>query len=55
MGGKIQTFKSAGLFNKSMKKIKIKEEEFNLEDKDVALILAIQKLTEEIGAMRLRN
>ena len=34
--------------NKSMKKVKVKEQEFELEDKDTALILAIQELTGQI-------
>jgi len=35
-------------------KVKIKEKEFELEDKDAALILAINNLAEKIGALRLR-
>lgn len=31
-----------------MKKVKIRNEEFDLEDKDAALILAIQELTVQI-------
>lgn len=36
-------------------KVKIKDIEFDLEDKDAAFVLAIQKLTEEIGALRLHG
>ena len=32
-----------------MKELKIKDEKFELEDKDVALILAIQELTQQIS------
>lgn len=35
-----------------MKKVKIKEEEFNLEDKDAALVKAILQLTETIEKLR---
>jgi len=34
-----------------MKKVKLKGEEIELEDKDAALILAIQELTAMIGRM----
>lgn len=35
-----------------MKEVKIREESFNLEDKDAALILAIQELTLQLGKLR---
>ena len=35
--------------------IKVKDKEFNLEDKDEALILAIQELTDAIERARLSN
>ena len=38
-----------------MKPVKIKDIDFDLEDKDAALILAIQELTTAIDAMRLSS
>lgn len=52
MGREKQTFKFKGLHYKDMKKVKIKGEEFDLEDKDAALILAIQELTTAINLLR---
>ena len=35
--------------------VKVKEKEYNLEDKDEALILAIQELTTAINLLRIKN
>ena len=38
-----------------MKNVKVKGEEIELEEKDAALILAIQELTQAINLIRIRN
>ncbi len=52
---RIQTFKSYCPFYTSMKKYKVKEVEYELEDKDFLLITAIDNLATEIQKARIGN
>lgn len=47
---KIQRYKSYSLLYSSMT-VEIKDRKFTLEDKDEALILAIQELTKKLGEL----